>query len=51
MLKLVLFFHMTSFNCGAKGVRDVDPTWGKHQGNIMSDSIFSVSVAHFVICG
>ena len=26
MLKPVLCFHMASFNYGAKGVRDVDPT-------------------------
>ena len=48
VLKPVLCFHMTSFNYGAKGVRDVDPTCRCHQSNIMSDSIFSVNIAQCV---
>ena len=41
---------MTSFNYGAKGVRDVDPTCRCHQSNIMPDSIFSVNIAQCVTC-
>ena len=48
VLKPVLCFHMTSFNYGAKGVRDVDPTCRCHQSNIMPDSIFSVNIAQCV---
>ena len=48
VLKPVLCFHMTSFNYGAKGVRDVDPTGRCHQSNIMPDSIFSVNIAQCV---
>ena len=50
VLKPVLCFHMTSFNYGAKGVRDVDPTCRCHQSNIMPDSIFSVNIAQCVTC-
>ena len=50
MLKLVLCFHMTSFNYGAKGVRHVDPACRCHQSNIMPDSIFSVNIAQCVTC-
>ena len=49
VLKPVLCFHMASFNYGAKGVRDVDPTCRCHQSNIIPDSIFSVNIAHCVI--
>ena len=48
VLKPVLCFHMTSFNYGAKGVRDVDPAC--HRSNITHDSTFSVSIAQFVAC-
>ena len=51
VLKPMLCFHMTSFNYGAKGVRDVDPTCRCHQNNIMPDSIFSVNIAQCVTCG
>ena len=50
MLKPVLWFHMTSFNYGAKGVKVVDPACRCHQSNIMPDSIFSVSIAQCVTC-
>ena len=50
VLKPVLWFHMTSFNYGAKGVKDVDPACRCHQSNIMPDSIFSVSIAQCVTC-
>ena len=39
------------YTCGAKGVRDVDPTCRCHQSNIMPDSIFSVNIAQCVTCG
>ena len=42
---------MTSFNYGAKGVSDVDPTCRCHQSNIMPDSILSVNIAWCVVCG
>ena len=41
---------MTSFNYGAKGVRDVDPAFRCHQSNIMPDSIFSFNIAQWVTC-
>ena len=50
VLKPVLCFHMTSFNYGAKGARDVDPACGCHQSNIMPDSIFSLNIAQCVTC-
>ena len=50
MLKPVLCFLMTSFNYGAKGVRDVDPACRCHQSNIMSDSILSVNITQCVTC-
>ena len=50
VLKPVLCFHMTSFNYGFKGVRDVDPACRCHQSNIMSDSMFSVNIAQCVTC-
>ena len=50
VLKPVLCFHMTSFNHGSKGVRDVDPACRCHQSNIMSDSMFSVNIAQCVTC-
>ena len=50
VLKPVLCFDMTSFNYGAKGVRDVDPTCRCHQSNIMPDGIFSVNIAQCVTC-
>ena len=46
----VLCFHMTSFNYGAKGVRDVDHACRCHLSNIMPDSIFSVNIAWCVTC-
>ena len=51
VLTPVLCFHTTSFNYGAKVVRDVDPTCRCHQSNIMPDSIFSVNNAQCVTCG
>ena len=51
VLKPVLCFHMTSLNCVAKGVRDVDPICRCHQSNSMPDSIFSVNIAQYVTCG
>ena len=50
VLKPVLCFHMTSFNYGAKEVRDVDPACRCHRGNIMPDSIFSVNIAQCLTC-
>ena len=50
MLTSVLCFHMTSFNYGAKGVRDVDHACKCHQSNIIPDSIFSVNIARCVTC-
>ena len=50
VLKPVLCFHMTSFNYGAKEVRDVDPACRCHRSNIMPDSIFSVNIAQCVTC-
>ena len=50
VLKPVLCFHMTSFNYGAKGVRDVDPACRCYQSNIVPDSIFSVNIAQCVTC-
>ena len=50
-LKPVLCFHMTSFNYGAKGVRDVEPTCRCHQSNIMPGSIFSVNITQCVTYG
>ena len=50
VLTAVLCFHMTSFDYGAKGVRDVDPTCRCHQINIMPDNIFSVNIAQCVTC-
>ena len=50
MLRPVLCFHMTSFNYGAKGVRDVDAACRCHQSNIMPDGIFSVNIARCMIC-
>ena len=50
VLKPVLYFHMASFNYGAKEVRDVDRVCACHQSNIMPDSIFSVNIARCVIC-
>ena len=50
VLKPVLCCHMTPFNYGAKGVRDVDPTCRCHQSNIMPDSIFSINIAQCVTC-
>ena len=50
VLKPVLCFHMTWFNYGAKGVKDVDPACRCHQSNIMPDSIFSVNIAQCVTC-
>ena len=49
VLKPVLYFHMKSFNYGAKD--DVDPTCRCHQSNIMPDSIFSVDIAQCIACG
>ena len=37
--------------CGAKGVRDVEPTCRCYQSNIMPDSIFRVNIAQCVTCG
>ena len=51
MLKLVLCFHMTSFNYGAKGVKVVDPNFRCHQSNIISDNIFSVNIALCITYG
>ena len=48
VLKPVLCFHMTSFNYGAKGVRDVDLTCSCHQSYIIPDSIFSANIAQCV---
>ena len=48
VLTPVLCFHMTSFNYGAKGVRDVEPTCRCHQSNIMPDSNFNVNIAQCV---
>ena len=48
VLRPVLCFHMTSFSCGAKVVMDVDPACGCHEGNITSNSIFSVNIAQCV---
>ena len=45
VLKPVLCFHMTSFNYGAKRVRDIDLTCICHQSNIMPD-ISSVLKSH-----
>ena len=50
VLKPVLCFHMTPFNYGAKGVRDIDPACRCHQSNIIPDSIFSVNIAQSVTC-
>ena len=50
VLSEVLCFHMTSFNYGAKGVRNVDSACRCHQSNTMSDGIFSVNIAQCVIC-
>ena len=50
VLKPVFCFHMTSFNYGAKRVRDVDPAFRCHQSNIIPDSIFNVNIAQCVTC-
>ena len=52
ILKAVGFFHVASFNYGAKWVRDVDPTCRCHQSNIMLNSIFRIKIAvFFITCG
>ena len=50
VLTPVSCFHITSFNYGAKEVRDADPACGCHQSNIIPDSIFSVNIAQCVTC-
>ena len=51
VLRPVLCFHMASFDYGAKGVRNVDPTCRCHQSNIMPGSIFSGNIAQCITCG
>ena len=51
VLKLVLHIHMTSFNYGAKVVRDGDPTCTCYQSNSVPDRMFSVNMAQCIACG
>ena len=51
VMKLELFFRMTSFNYGVKRLKDVNVTCKYHQSNIMPKSIFSNYIAQFVACG
>ena len=42
---------MMNIYYGAKAIRDVDPTCRCCQSNIMTDSIFSVTIAQCITCG
>ena len=51
VLKPVLCFHMTSFNYGAKGVRNAELNCRCHQSNIIPDNSFSVNITQCVTFG
>ena len=50
VLKPALCLHMTLFNVGAIGVRDVDPACRCHRNSIIPDNIFIVNIAQCINC-